>query len=406
MSSYQPKGIKKIFHSIRRTLARNWLSLFHPVQIAITGSQGKTNTAQTLGQVLSRFGPTLVTDINLDTIYNVPITALKNRPWTKYLIWELGVDHSDEMDLHLEIARPTIAIITGISPVHTDKEHLGSLERLIKEKRKLIEALPNNGIAILNYDDNNVRQMANYTQAQILFYGTDKKCDVYATDIKVSLEKTSFVLHDKKNILDMATKLIGTQHIYTIMSTYLVVRTLFPKNDQAVVTFRKVVANLSPLKSRMSVEPGPIGTTVLNDSLRANPESVRAGLETLSVINYKLGKKIAVLGVMGELENPRLEHERSGKQIIDYPPDIVICLGDWRKYTYEIAVKSGYPTNKIFFAKDVFDAADILKTVIKKGDLIYLKGSFLRNLKRILQILDGQKVCCHADICPYEHCGY
>lgn len=411
MSSYQPTGLKKIFHLTRRLLAKKWLSLIHPLQIGITGSQGKTNTSQILAKVLSRFGPTVVTDTNLDTIYNVPITSFKVRPWTRYLVWELGIDHPHEMNLHLEIAKPTIGIVTGISPVHTDAEHLGSLENLIKEKRKLIEALPKNGIAILNYDDENVRKMASCTKAKILFYGTDKKkCHVWVDpkSLKISLQGTSFQLISTSlnEFQRISTGLIGLHHIYTIMSAYLVVKTLLPKKIQAIDIFKKAVTGLRPLQGRMSVATGPMQTTILDDSLRANPQSVLAGLQTLSNINYKNGKKIAVLGVMGELANPQEEHEKTGRQIVDCPPDIVICLGDWRKYTYETAINSGFPEDKIYFAKDVFEAADILKKIIRKNDLIYLKGSFLRNLKRILQILDGKQVCCRADICPYEHCGY
>ncbi len=402
MSSYQPQGIKKIFHSARRVLAKNWLSLMHLVQIAITGSQGKTSTTQLLGKILSEFGNTVVTDLNLDTVYNVPITALRVSPWTKYLVWELGIDRPGEMNLHLEIAKPTIGIVTGISPVHTDSEHLGSLENLIKEKRKLIEVLPKNGTAILNYDNENFKKMALYTKAKVIFYGLDKKSDVFATDIKVSLEKTTFLLHYNKKIILITTGLIGSHNAYTIMAAYLVIKTLFSDND-VIDIFKKTVAKLKPLKGRMSVEPGPMGTTILNDSLRANPESTNVGLKTLAEIDYRKGRKIAVLGVMGELANPINLHQETGRQLLQYKPDVTICLGNYRKYTYDQAINLGYPEDKIFFAKNVFEAAEILKKIVKKNDLIYLKGSFLRNLGRILQILNNKKVCCRADICPYEH---
>jgi len=406
MPSYQPKGIKKIFHGSRRILAKSWLSLVHPLQIAVTGSQGKTSTSQMLAKILSRFGNTVVTDLNLDTIYNVPITALKTTPRTKYLVWELGVDRPNEMNFHLEIAKPTITIITGISPVHTDYEHLGSLENLIKEKRKLVEALPKKGVAILNYDDKNVRKMTSHTKAEILFYGQNKNCNVFATNIKVALEKTSFLLHDNKKVISITTGLIGSHNVFTLMACYLVVKTLFPNDPKAVAMFKKTVACLKPLRGRVNVEHGPLGTIILNDSLRANPESTLAGLKTLTAIHYQKGRKIAVLGVMGELADPKSAHEATGRQLLQYPPDITICLGDFRRQTYETAVKKGYPKDKIYFAKDVFETADILKKIVKKGDLVYLKGSFLRNLNRILLILDGKKVCCRADLCPYEHCGF
>jgi UDP-N-acetylmuramoyl-tripeptide--D-alanyl-D-alanine ligase len=419
---YQPKGIKKFYHQTRRFLAKNWLNLWHPTQIAITGSQGKTTTTQTLAKILSKIAPTVVTDINLDTVFNVPITALKVRPWTKYLVWELGIDKPDEMDFHLQIAKPTIAVITGIAPVHTDKEHLGSLENLIKEKRKLIEKLPSQndgGVAILNYDDENVRNMASFTKAKVIFYGSDKKhCQYYfdKNSVKVTLNGTSFKLFSTNSnyfqSFDFAqdksviTKLIGLHHPSNLTAVYAVLKTLLPDNSKLNSIFRTIVSKIEPFRGRMNIEKGPMGTWVLNDSLRANPESVFSGLKTLAALDYQKGRKIAILGVMGELADPEGAHQETGRQLLEYKPEITICLGDYRKYTYDTAIKLGYPKEKIYFAKNVFDAAEILKKIIKKNDLIYLKGSFLRNLKRILQILNGEEVSCKTDLCSYNESGY
>ncbi len=407
---YQPQGIKKIYHQTRRFFAKKWLSLFHPIQIGITGSQGKTSTAQTLAKILSSFGPTVVTDINLDTNFNVPITALKVRPWTKYVVWELGIDHLNEMDRHLKIAKPTIGIITGISPVHSDKEHLGSLENIIKEKRKLIESLPSSGTAILNGDDLNVRNMASFTQAKVFFYGNKKNGnDVWSEDIQLSLEGTRFTFYyqnQNKKIkkISVKTGLLGVQHSYTAMACFLALKVIFSDEEKFLSKFLQIFSQLKPLPGRMSLEKGPLGTILLNDSLRANPKSTDSGLETFYRIPYKKGRKIAVLGVMGELEKPIEEHKKTAQTLLKYPPEIVIGVGEYRKYTVDEASKLGFPKDKIFYAKDVFEAADLLKKILKKDDFIYLKASLLRNFKRILKILNNEPVCCRADICPYEHC--
>ena len=197
--SHHPTGLKKIFHQSRRSLAKTWLSVFHPVQLGITGSQGKTNTTELVTQVLAQIGGTVRTDINLDTTYNVPITALSVRPWTQYVVWELGIDHPGEMDHHLEIAHPTIACVTGISPVHTDQEHMGSLETLIQEKRRIIEVLPESGVAILNHDNEFVREMATHTKAHIKWYGSDPTCDMWVDppSIQVSLSGTKATFHTR-----------------------------------------------------------------------------------------------------------------------------------------------------------------------------------------------------------------
>jgi len=411
---YQPKGIKKIYHQTRRFLAKYWLSLINPTQIAITGSQGKTTTTQTLAKILSQIDKTVVTDINLDTNFNVPITALKITPWTKFAVFELGVDHIGEMEKHLEIVKPKIGVITGISPVHTDKEHFGSLENLIREKRKLIENLPgekNEGVAILNYDDENVRNMAPFTKAKVIFYGSDKKyCQYYfdKNSVKVSLKGTSFQLFSNHppNWMTISTKLIGLHHPSNLTAVFTILKILFPNNPKIDSIFAAIVSKIEPLRGRMNIEKGPMGTTLLNDCLRANPKSTDEGLKTFYQIDYKKGKKIAILGVMGELYDPIKEHKNTAKTLIKYSPDIVVGVGEYRKYTLDEAKNLGFPKERLFFAKDVFEAADILKKIIKAGDFLYLKSSLLRNLWRIIKILNNQPVCCKQEFCPYHHCRF
>ena len=407
MSSYQPTGIKKIFHDTRRFLAKTWISLMPGVQIGITGSHGKTNTTLVVAKLLSEFGQTVTTDINLDTVYNVPITALKVMPWTKYIVWELGIDQPGEMDYHLQIAKPTIGIVTGISPVHTDYDHLGSLENLIKEKRKLIEILPDDGFAILNADDENVKTMSQHTKAKIIFYGTNNDLNVYVDKktVEVSLDGTSFKLSDGGESYEVTTGLIGVHHIYTLMAGYCLL-----KATQASTNFQKkfldTATTLKPLRGRMSLEKGPLNTVLLNDSLRANPGSTKAGLETLEKIEYTNGRKIAVIGEMGELADPTHEHKKTGIELAKLKLDYVLCIGPLRKYTLQTAIENGFPKEKIGYAEDVFGAAEQLRKILKPHDLWYLKGSLLRNYKRIVQLLNGEDVCCNRVLCPYEHCGY
>ncbi|CAN5224578.1 UDP-N-acetylmuramoyl-tripeptide--D-alanyl-D-alanine ligase [soil metagenome] len=410
MSIYKPTGIKKAFHDTRRTLAKRWLSFLHPIQIAITGSQGKTGTTAIITALAKSLGPTITTDINLDTTFNVPITALKVRPHTKFLIWELGIDHPGEMAHHLEIARPTISVITGISPVHTDDEHMGSLQTLIAEKQKIIEILPSSGDAILNADNEYVQRMAPATKATIHWYGSQSgQTEVYADpqSIHLTLDGTKAIFHDTK--LDMTfevtTGLIGKHHVSNLMAGYLMFKLIEQNKLKAHDLFKKIVAEFKPLRGRMSIEQGPLETLLLNDSLRANPESTKLGLESLNEMEHQ-GRKIAVIGEMGELEKPEEEHRETGKQLANMKFDYVICIGPLRKYTIETAIQHGFPKENILYATDVFEAATILKDILKHGDLWYLKGSLLRNYKRIVQLLNGEDVCCHRTLCPYDHCGY
>ncbi len=398
--SHNPNFLKKIFHISRRVVAKNWLNLMPIIQIAITGSQGKTNTSYIVKKILPN-RRTVLTDTNLDTIYNVPITALKTKPWTKYVIFELGVDHLNEMDIHLQIVKPKIAIITGISTVHTDDEHFGSLNNLITEKTKLIRALPNNGFAILNYDDQYVRKMINQTKAQIIFYGSDKKnCQIYfdPKEMEINLLGIKANIYDNKKKIEIKSQLIGNHQIYNIMAAYAVSKIL----DIPQEKFIKKLHEIKPLTGRMSLEHGPRETLILNDGLRANPISTKFGLETLSNIKLKKGNKIAILAEMGELVNPEEEHRNIGKLINKLNINSIICIGPNQKYVYdEILNKSN-----AFWAKDVFEAAKILNKIAQKNDLIYLKGSLLRHVERVIMLFGNKKITCGKTVCEnYSSCS-
>src|SRR4030042_3157611 len=160
-----------IFHNSRRVMAKIWLALHKNVEvIGITGSYGKTNTTLAIATVLAEKFKVLQTDINLDTRFNIPITVLKLGDHQK-LVLKYGIDRPREMDFHLFTAKPKIAVITGISPVHADSVHLGSLENIIKEKGKLAAAVPKTGWVIINWDDQNARKIADMINTKVIFYG-------------------------------------------------------------------------------------------------------------------------------------------------------------------------------------------------------------------------------------------
>ena len=403
--SYKPNPIKQLFHNTRRFLAMSWLAYMPVFQIAITGSQGKTNTTSTLFYILSALAPTVRTDIDLDTIYNVPITALKINPQTKYAIFELGVDHVNEMNKHLEIVTPKMVIVTGVSPVHADAEHLGSFQNVIHEKQKLVESLDSTGVAILNGDDENARGMASHTKAKVIYFGKNENNDIRATEIYLSTSGTQFFISYKKaegESLSFMVELplIGLHHVYNVTASFAIYLSL---GFTDINRFKSILKNMMPLTGRMSMEKGPLDTLLLDDSLRANPASTVSGLQTLSEIDYKEGRKIAILAEMGELEHPEEEHKKIGELLNKLKVDFVILIGPLHKNTFQAAISGGFSQGNIFLSKNVIDAAEILKTYVKKNDLIYLKGSLLRKIRRIIMILEGVKVGCDIVVCPFYH---
>ena len=399
---------KQLLHDLRRFLAKKWLRINSGVTIiGVTGSYGKTNTSRAIATVLSEKFPTLQTDLNLDTVYNLPITLLRLRLRHRFLVLEMGVDHKGDMSSYLNLVQPTIAVLTGISSVHSDEEHLGSLEGIIEEKGKLLAALPKSGVAILNADDENVRKMASKTEAKVLWYGLKQeknlKLDLWADNIKVDFKGTSFVIHRDSEKINAKIGLIGRHFVQAALVAAIIGQQNGLSDEEIVSGLVKVES----LSGRLSLEEGPMGTKLLDDHLRANPASTAAGLETFACLSQAC-RKIAILGEMGELGvYSEEEHRKIGRLVSEYEIDYLVGVGPLQKFTTEEAISRGMKKEKVFWASDVKEAAVILQKIIHEGDFLYLKGSLLRHLERILLFLDHKRVDCQLVHCHvYKQCPH
>lgn len=394
---------KQIFHQGRRFLAKTWLKFFPNLTIiGVTGSYGKTNTVRAIAQVLAEKYQTLQTDLNLDTVYNLPITVLKLRPGDQKLVLEYGVDHQGEMERHLSLVKPLIAVVTGINPTHSEPELLESVEGIVEEKSKLLAALrPADGLALLNWDDLNVRKMDRVAKSTIIRYGFSRECDFWADNIEVDFSGTTFDLHYKGKKIKMTTGLIGRHFVAACLAAAAV------GVNQGLTwpEIKQGLSKLEPLRGRLSIEKGPKNSILINDALRANPASTLAGLQTLKDLPAAK-RRIAVLGEMGELgDSAEAEHQRVGRFLASLNIDYLVAIGPLQKLTAEQAVKAGMKKNRVFWVEDVRGAAQILKKLLSAGDLLYLKGSLLRHLERVIFILQGRKVSCTAVACHvYQPC--
>lgn len=388
------------FHQARGLLAKIWRKFFPNLTIVgVTGSYGKTNTVQAIAQVLSERYQTLQTDLNLDTVYNLPITLLRLRPGHQKLVLEYGVDHQNEMERHLSLVKPSIAVVTGINPTHSDPELLGSVEGIIKEKSKLLAALPTDGLALLNWDDLNVRKMSRVAKSTIILYGLSRDCDFWADNIEVDFSGTTFDLYYEGKEFKMTTGLVGRHFVAACLAAAAV------GVNQGLTwpEIKRGLSKLEPLSGRLSIEKGPKNSILINDALRANPASTIAGLQTLADLPTKK-KRIAVLGEMGELgDSAEAEHQRVGRFLVGLNIDYLVAIGPLQKFTVQETIKAGMKKERVFWAENVTEAAQILEKLLDAGDLLYLKGSLLRHLERIVLILQGEKINCATISCHFYH---
>lgn len=391
--------IKKNWRKTRRLMAKTWFDVNLQLKtVGITGSYGKTTTVRTVKEVLSAKYKTIQTDINLDTNFNLPVTLLKIKPWTEALVLEYGIDHLGEMDEHLKLVSPQIAVLTGITPVHTDDTHFKSLSNLINEKRKLTDNVKNEGLSVFNYDDVEVLKIGKEHQGKKVFYGLSPKADIWADDIRIETTQTAFTLHDNNRTRLITTKLLGYPAVYACLVGWIVGRALDVAEDRIISSLKEI----KPLRGRLSIEPGPMGITLVNDALRANYASTISGLKSFAEFP---GRKVAVLGEMGEIgEMDKDLHRKIGKNINGLKIDSLVGVGPLTKYIIE-ETRRNNPKIKVFWANGVRPASNILRQNLKPNDLLYLKASLLRHLERIILILNEKKVECVLVSCQrYKPC--
>lgn len=378
--------IKRIYHFLERMMAARKMAGKKNVKvIGLTGSQGKTSVSVAIVSVLKEKYRVIQTDLNLDPIYAIPrmIRDLKDE---EVAVVEMAVDKPGQMKQYLGLVQPQFGVLTGIAPVHADENHLGSIEGIMREKSELLKALPDSGVVFCNWDDERVRQMSTSTKARIIKYGYSEGVDVRIVSALPTLGGTRIELVCGEKSSTFKLQLIGKHHAFTAAAAFAVGKELGLEETQIL----KGLVEISPLPGRMSLESGPGGSLILNDSRRANLASTLVGLETLKEIDAK--RKIAIIGPMAEMgDYEESGHREVGKKLAETKPDYAICVGGATKYIYEEAV-GVLGTEKLYFAQDVFQAAARLKQIMRKGDLWYLKGSLLKHLERIPLIIEGKKV--------------
>lgn len=348
-------------------LAAFWRKQFAQCQVVgVTGSVGKSSTKELIAAVLRQRFQTLKSEGNLNNEIGLPLTLLQfDESYTRAVL-EMGMYAIGEIRELCAIAQPRIGVVTNVGPSHL--ERLGSLENIARAKAELVEALPENGVAILNGDDERVIAMREHTRARVICYGLNPRCDVWADEIESQgLEGIAFALHHRDEVLHVRVPLLGRHSVHTALAAACVGIAEEMSWDDIVRGLGDVAAQL-----RLIAVPGENGTTLLDDSYNASPASSLAALNLLAELS---GRKIAVLGDMLELgEMEKRGHEIVGgraAQIVD----VLIAVGARGKWIGEAARESGMSSDRVFFADDNAHAIQLVRQVAREGDLILIKGS-------------------------------
>jgi UDP-N-acetylmuramoyl-tripeptide--D-alanyl-D-alanine ligase len=359
-------------------LAKWWRSRFKDLRvIGITGSVGKSSTKELIAAVLQRQFTLLKSEGNFNNEIGLPLTLLQLETKHQRAVLEMGMYATGEITRLCELARPVVGVVTLVGPVHL--ERLGTIEAIAEAKAELPQALPANGMAILNYDDERVRAMAAVTKASVLTYGLDPAADLWADDIvSEGLEGIHFTLHYRTEAFHVQVPLLGRHSVHTSLRATAVGLAEGMGWDAILEGLQDRRAAL-----RLVAVPGPKGSTILDDTYNASPASMIAALNLLSELP---GRKIAVLGDMLELGDYEDEgHRLVGLRAMDVA-DVLVTVGTLGRMMAIEAIQNGMPRDRVQMCETNDEAIAYLDRVIQPDDTLLVKGSRGLHMEDIVSV--------------------
>jgi UDP-N-acetylmuramoyl-tripeptide--D-alanyl-D-alanine ligase len=286
-----------------------------------------------------------------------------------------------EIELLRQIADPQVGVITNISHVHM--ERAGSLQAIVEGKGELVAGLPPapEGVAILNYDEDLVRKMAERTPAKVFYYGLSPEADLWADEIYgLGLEGVRFVLHYQGESLHIRVPLLGRHSVHTVLRAAAVGLVEGLSWDEIIDGLQKSKAQL-----RLVAVQGPNGSLIMDDTYNAAPTSVIAGLNLLAELD---GRRVAVLGDMLELGDfEERGHRMVGIRVADVADELIV-VGQRAKWIAAEAIESGFSTSRIVELDDPDQAIEYLNDRIGEGDVVLIKGSRGMQMDKIVSALE------------------
>ncbi|MEU0741809.1 UDP-N-acetylmuramoyl-tripeptide--D-alanyl-D-alanine ligase [Streptomyces sp. NPDC006134] len=365
-------------------LARHVVRRLGATLVGLTGSAGKTSTKDLLAQVLRRKAPTVFTPGSLNNEIGLPLTALSATEETRFLVLEMGARGIGHIRYLTELTPPKIGLVLNVGSAHIGE--FGGREQIAQAKGELVEALPEDGAAILNADDPYVRAMASRTKAKVILFGESDEADVRAENVRLTdTGQPSFRLHTPSGASDVTMRLYGEHHVSNALAAAAVAHELGMSADEIAVALSEA-GSLS--RWRMEVTERPDGVTIVNDAYNANPESVRAALRALAAM-AKGRRTWAVLGKMAELGDEALaEHDAVGRLAVRLNVSKLVAVGGREAQWLQLgAYNEGSWGEESVHVSDAQAAVDLLRSELRPGDVVLVKASRSVGLEKVAEAL-------------------
>lgn len=346
--------------------------------VAITGSQGKTSAKDMIAAVLADAAPTVATYQSFNNELGLPLTVLRATPDTRFLVLEMGARGIGHIAELCAIAPPDVSLVLNVGVAHLGE--FGSQDAIARAKAEIIEALGPDGVAVLNLDDPRVAAMSARTRGRVRTFGRGAGAWLQVESVELDeLGRPAFDLQQGNHRVRVRLHLLGEHQVPNAAAAAAVAVALGVSLEEVATSLGRIRA-LSPW--RMELHERADGLVVVNDAYNANPDSMRAALETLAAIGRRTGRRtIAVLGEMRELgDSSDREHRALGRWATELGIDEVIVVGEGAR-----SVAETFDTAS--FHGSVAEAIDAVVNNVSGNQVVLVKASRAARLERVADAL-------------------
>ena len=352
------RALQQLAHAVRKSWGGR--------VIGVTGSAGKTTTKDAVAQVLSARFKVLKSAGNLNNGFGLPLQLLKLEPEHEIAVIEMGMNHAGEIAALAKIAAPDWAVVSNVGPVHLEFFADG-LAGIAKAKYELIEALPENGIAVLNFDDPYVASFGRGLGGRAMFYGMGEGADVRAVRIaETGLEGVAFTVAAGDARAEVQLKLLGRHNVLNALAAIAV-------GLRSGMTLEECAAEIGKL--RAGDKRGEVihfrGATLINDCYNSNPRALDAMVDALMAMSGE--RRVVVAGEMLELgSEAEALHAACGRRMAERGVDVVLGVRGDAEALAAAAFAGGV---EAAFVAGAAEAGAWLWKNVRAGDVVLLKGS-------------------------------
>jgi UDP-N-acetylmuramoyl-tripeptide--D-alanyl-D-alanine ligase len=353
---------------------------------AITGSAGKTTTKDLAAQLIERLGPTVSPRNSYNNEIGHPLTVLRVTRQTRYLVAEMSARGAGHIAALCEISPPQLGAVLCVGLAHAGM--FGSIDDVAAAKAELPEALPADGVAVLNADDPRVLAMAGRTRARVVTFGQSPGADVRADGITLDeAGRARFTLVTGAGQAPVRLQLHGGHNVTNALAAAALAGQLGMETSAVADGLSAAVARS---RWRMEVTERNDGVTVVNDAYNANPEALRAALSAL--VTMARGRRaFAVLGPMSELGEQADElHEQAGLAAAGAGLAGLIVVGQEAAPMLTGAKADPAWHGELLQVPDAPAAVAAVEERVRPGDMVLVKASRAANLQRVALALTGE----------------